>query len=225
MRRSILLFAIAVFLTLHPKHTNAQNPESRSQTEPTSHQARDPLVAPIAGTTRYIPPHLYFMSSTRCSDGHSGSSTAAPWCSAHHNVACGDVILAKPGLYKSAAFNNITNGGSGGFGKVSSCPSTTGGIDGAGGQYFGQVLCAGAHLGDCSVADNSSFAAIRVDNNNWAIQKFKVTTKTTSSNQSIGYLADGTLGNASGGTVSHHICFINDIASDTGMGFGTADGG
>lgn len=176
-----------------------------------------------AGTKTFTPNHLYFMSSSGCSDANNGTSTATPWCSPRHSTVAGDIILAKSGTYSSNIFNSTTGNG---FGVVGgSIPSIINGIDGTGGIYFAVVLCAGASVGDCKVADNTNFAAVLVDQNNWAIQGFQVTTNTTSGTQQVGFLADGRIGNASGSNITHHICFINDITTDVGMGYATADGG
>lgn len=176
----------------------------------------------ITVTTTFTPLHTYYMAASGCSDANNGTSTSTPWCTPNHAVVCGDVILANSGTYNS---NNFNSGSGGGFGTVSTCPSVSGGIDGAGGIYFATVLCAGASVGDCKISDANNVAAVLVDKNNWAIEGFQVTTNTTSGTQQIGFLADGRIGNASGANVTHHMAFINNITNDTGMGFGTADGG
>lgn len=158
-----------------------------------------------------------------CSDSNSGLDTAHSWCSPKHNINAGDVILVKPGTYSSNLFNSSAGNG---FGVVGgSIPSTSGGIDGTGGIHFANLVCAGSSVGDCKISDNLNFAAMRIDQNNWAVQGFQITTNTTSGTQRIGFLADGTIGNPSGSNITHHMTFINNITTDTGCGFGTADGG
>jgi hypothetical protein len=84
------------------------------------------ITVTIGTEPEFVPLHKYYMAPSGCSDSNNGTSPATPWCTPNHNVVCGDVIIAAPGTYSSGQFG-------GNWGSVSNCPSTTGGIDGAGG--------------------------------------------------------------------------------------------
>lgn len=124
-----------------------------------------------------------------------GSSGNCAWLTANHAVNCGDVIIAAAGSYTT---NFQTNK----WGAVSNCPSTTGGIDGAGGVYFAAVVCAGPLITSCPIAPVSG-EATRVDASNWAVEGFTAT--------STGTCFSST--SESSSVVIHHVAFINDIAS------------
>jgi hypothetical protein len=111
----------------------------------------------------FTPLHIYYISPT--GNGHrSGTSLDGAWATAHHNVNCGDVIIALAGSYtKSFGINN--------WGAVSNCPSTSGGIDGTGGVYFAIVQCAGPYITSCPINGGGAEAA-RTDASNWAMERF-----------------------------------------------------
>src|SRR5215475_503771 len=91
----------------------------------------------------FTPLHLYYLSSTG-SDSNNGLSPSSPWLTAHHNLQCGDVVIAAAGTYT----NNFSSQS---FGTVANCPSTSAGIDGTGGINFATILCAGPDLEACKV--------------------------------------------------------------------------
>jgi hypothetical protein len=130
----------------------------------------------------------------------NGTINPCAWLTMNHAVNCGDVLLAATGAY---------NSGLGTSGAVSNCPSTAGGIDGAGGIYFAIVLCAG-QLNTCTSNTTGSFANITTSN--WAVEGF---VHTPSSGTPTSFLANGVVGSP-----IHHSAFINDIATGTGFGFG-----
>ncbi len=148
-----------------------------------------PVLASAANPS-FTPLHTYYMSPTR-NDINAGTSPGAPWATPNHNIACGDVIVAASGAY---------TGGSD-FGQPTGCPSTSGGIDGAGGIYMAVLLCGGASVGDCTLT-----GAMDVATNYWAIEGWSTTNP-----GGFCYLMDAT---ASGTTRTHHVAFINDIAHD-----------
>ena len=155
--------------------------------------------------------HTYYISPTG-SDSNNGTSSSTPWATPNHPVNCGDIIIAEAGTYSAGQF------GEGNWGTVSNCPSTSGGIDGAGGIYFATILCAGPDLMSCKA--NSNDYAFWVTKSNWAIESFWATSPIQNE---ICFLGDN--GNT-GGTALHHIAFINDIASTCGdAGFATSGGG
>src|SRR5882672_8818319 len=117
----------------------------------------------------FTPLHLYFIDDATGNDSNTGLSTSQAWKTPNHPVVCGDVILVKPGNYPS--WSNF--GASTGPGPVSGCPSSTGGIDGAGGIHYATLVCAG-DVGSCSFVGSSPVGAnnfaIAVNNSNWSIQ-------------------------------------------------------
>ena len=138
-------------------------------------------------------------------DANSGTS-ASPWATPNHNVVCGDVIIAAPGAYKEFGY----------FGTVSSCPSTSGGVDGTGGVYFATVLCGGAYVGDCSITATGG-VAFGIAKSNWAVEGWQASIP-----KGRAFFADA---GASDTTIIHHVAFINDIAYNSDDGFTTGDAG
>ena len=146
--------------------------------------------------------HTYYMSPAG-SDNNNGLTPTTPWATPNHAVVCGDVIIASAGSYSGMGY----------FGKVSNCPSTTGGIDGTGGIYFATVLCGGPDLASCN--SNGGFQVWSASN--WAVEGFNSTAPT-----GYCYLAAAT---ASSTNQASFIAFINDIAQTCDDGFTTGDGG
>ena len=161
------------------------------------------------------------------SDANSGLSPSAAWATPNHAVNCGDVIVAPAGTY-NGAFNR--------WGVVSNCPSTSGGIDGAGGINFAVLLCGGSDLGSNGCLINCATAAcsagvvgsggrsgtsscMDVNSNDWAIEGW---TCNGNGYSHRAFQADGCLTTS---TVVHHIAFINDIAYNAGQGYDTDDCG
>ena len=163
----------------------------------------------VSGSVPFTALHTYYMSPTG-SDSNNGTSPSTPWATPYHSVVCGDVIIAAAGSYSDLQS----------WGKVSNCPSTSGGIDGTGGIYFATVLCGGSYVGACYITTKTSTSgnpdAFDVHADNWAVEGWYANT----SQHGNGFHADG-----SGGLV-HHIAFINDIsANNNTVGFGSDDGG
>ena len=167
----------------------------------------------------FTPLHTYYMAASSCSDSNNGTSPSTPWCTPNHAVVCGDAIIAAAGTY---------NGEFATWGTVSTCLSTTGGIDGAGGIYAAVLLCGGSNLGsggcliNCATAvcnqghvgsggGASSSAAMNVNQIYWSIQSWTVNGNGASHR---GFQVDGCLTKS---TVVHHVSFINDIAYNTGQ--------
>jgi len=145
--------------------------------------------------------HTYYLSPTG-SDANSGLDPAHAWATPHHNVVCGDVIIAAAGTYSTTYGHFGTND----WGTVSNCPSTSGGIDGKGGVYFAVLLCAGPNMSSCQVNGNN-YEAFRVDQSNWAVEGF---TGTQSARGGGGcFIATSEVA----GATRHHIAFINNIAN------------
>ena len=152
---------------------------------------------------------VHYMSPTG-SDSNNGTSPSTPWLTPNHALHCGDVIIAAAGTY--------TTQFSSGYGTVSNCPSTTGGIDGTGGVYFATVLCAGPNLGSCPVngsGTNVAFDLGSASADHWAFEGFY----TTGAANSRCYMIDA----PDATTVIHHNAFINDIAYNCLVGFGIND--
>ena len=152
--------------------------------------------------------HTYFMSPTG-SDSNNGLTAATAWKTPNHALVCGDVIIAAAGSY-AAQSNN--------FGAVSSCPSTSGGIDGTGGVYFATLLCGGTYVGACSIVgtqDRDTGAGIELNANNWAIEGWAVSEGYNCSTSSgFGFMVD-TLSSA-----RKYDAFINDISYHNASGIG-----
>ena len=85
-----------------------------------------------SGSVAFTALNIRYMSPTG-SDSANGLTPGTAWASPNHPMNCGDVIIAAPGAYRTSGIGN--------FGTVSSCPSTSGGIDGTGGIYFAVLLC------------------------------------------------------------------------------------
>lgn len=160
--------------------------------------------------TTFTPLHTYFISTTG-SDSNNCLSTTTACASVNasglSSIKCGDVILVAAGTYSGNQFN--ANGGTV-FPTVGTCPSTTGGIDGAGGVYFAVILCAGSDLMSCKI--NNSDYGVWVQKSNWAFEGFWATTPIQSQVCFLGnnnqFVGDG--------TVRHHVAFINNICSTAG---------
>ena len=169
---------------------------------------------PNSSSRSFTPLHTYFMAATGCNDTNPGTSAGAPWCTPNHSMVCGDVIVAAAGNY-SSIFNSGFN-----WGTVSNCPSTTGGIDGAGGIYFATLLCGGADLEACPIVQSVGGTALAVmDTNNWAMEGFKINGGTSTGLRSFECRAT-----ASGTTIVHHIAIINNVSFNSRAGFDTNDG-
>jgi hypothetical protein len=155
--------------------------------------------------------HIYYIAPTG-NDHNNGTSLATAWATPKHNILCGDVIIVGAGNYTKNQFG-ITN-----WGIPSSCPSTSGGIDGTGGIYFAVVLCGGSDLMSCKVAPTGTAEAFRIDQSNWAVEGFWATSSPAGNGC---YLAVGNVDTVT----NHHVAFVNDIASTCGLaGFATSGG-
>jgi hypothetical protein len=190
----------------------------------------------ISVTTTFSMPGsdvIHFMAADGCdhntgtaiSGGDNGTCAGSagqtgPWATPNHALNCGDVIVAAAGNYTNA--KNTLNT----WGTVSTCPSTTGGIDGNGGIYAAVLLCGGSDLTACVVnCDSGSPCAgpgfgppvgFDVEKNNWAVEGWVVNGNSNASN--LAFQASGC-----GSSVTHHVYFINNIAYNTGQGWQPAD--
>jgi hypothetical protein len=161
----------------------------------------------VSGSVPFVALHTYYMSPTG-SDSNNGTSAASAWATPNHALNCGDVIVAAAGSYAPKTT----------WGAVSNCPSTSGGIDGAGGVYFATLLCGGA-VGACSIVGTvTGTAGMEVNANNWAVEGWAVSEGyTCSGGPGYGFMVNTSVS----GAVKHHVAFINDIAYHNGSGFGT----
>ena len=100
-----------------------------------------------------------------------GTSGNCAWLTPNGNAAlkCGDVIIAAPGNYDSNGYA-VTR-------QPTSCPSTTGGIDGTGGIYFTTLLCGGSDLGSngCKISMSTGATGFNMTANYWAVEGWNVT--------------------------------------------------
>lgn len=172
------------------------------------------ITVTIGGTVPFTPLHQYYLAATGCSDGNTGTSPGSPWCTPNHAVVCGDVIIAAAGTYSTGQFN-------GNWGNVTNCPSTTGGIDGAGGIYFAVLLCGGTDLVACTVTGSSPVLGFNSGQHNWAVEGFLVPNVPASRAFEI-----RTVNGACNATfTSHHIASINNVVYNSGGAFEINDCG
>lgn len=145
--------------------------------------------------------HTYYISPTG-SDSNSGTSSGSPWLTPNHAVVCGDVIIAATGAYSSGNFDSFSAGTTK-WGAVSGCPSTSGGIDGTGGVYVANVVCATAFA--CTINSTTTFA-VDISASNWAMTGWSATNTANSDGDCFVArpISTATIG---------YIAFINDIAS------------
>lgn len=162
----------------------------------------------------FTPLHIYYMSPTG-SDSNIGTSPSLPWATPNHAVDCGDVIIAVPGDYTA------WNSGIAVTSQPSSCPSTSGGIDGTGGVYFATVLCAG-DLGSCyvngTVTGSDYTDIVAVSASNWAFEGWQFSSNSIGSSGMRGFEAY-----ACGSATYHHIAFVNDIVTHANEAYGGED--
>src|SRR5579862_9774073 len=137
------------------------------------------------GRTYYLAP------SANCgSDGRSVLSPQSPWLSPHHQLNCGDVIVAKAGLYSNANFYT------GRWGKVN-CPS---------GDNVAWLMC---ETFDACRINATANQGMWVDQSYWGVQGWEITTSASN--------LYGTCFIARPNWVApaeiHHIIFANDVAN------------
>jgi hypothetical protein len=210
------------FSTMIPPSSQAQP----FQPSPAPSTTSSPPSGASAAYRPFTPLHTYYMAASGCNDANSGTNPGSPWCSPNHPVVCGDVIVAAPGTY-NVEFSD--------WGTVSSCPSTSGGIDGTGGIYFAILLCGGSDLNSCLIncatrATGACFAGhvgsggasaknsvMNVNKSNWAIEGW-TGTGTGASNR--GFQVDACLTQT---TIIHHIAFVNDIVYNSAQAYGMDD--
>jgi hypothetical protein len=158
-----------------------------------------------SGSTSFVALHTYYMSPTG-NDGNSGTDAAHPWATPKHSVKCGDVIIAAKGNYSEIGYGK--------WGAVSNCPSTSGGIDGAGGIYFAILLCGDASVGNCQVNHPTNYnPGIDPDQNNWAVEGWMVDEGYKAGASGYGFSPD------TGAAQRHHLAFINNISQHNAFGF------
>lgn len=169
--------------------------------------------ATISAQVVFTALHTYFISPTGNDSTGTGTS-GNPWLTPNHTgFVCGDVVINLSGTISGSGYQN--------FGTVSapSCPSTTGGIDGAGGISYVMLVCGNssgtADLTSCPVPFTGGGWAMDVKTNHWLLSGFQV-----SGNSGQGaFVADG-----AAATVSY-IAFVNNVAFNVGIGFGGLDNG
>lgn len=176
-----------------------------------------PFTITVGSDHVFTPLHQYYMAPAGNGGSDSNAGTfASPWLTADHaGLVCGDVIIARSGAYPAFTISNNPTG----------CPSSSAGIDGTGGIYVVAVVCAGSSVGDCTISGNTGVTgscastrsgSIFIAANNWAITGFQNTTGTANA------YAFGT-GSVNTGQLTHHVAFINNISTASGVGFGAAD--
>lgn len=199
-----------------------------------------PLPASPSSRTLFTLPTghtLKFMSITG-NDANPGTK-AQPWKTPNHAMSCGDVLVSLNGDYSS--LNGLET-----FGATSNCPSTSGGIDGTGptstsgggtgGVNYAIMVCGGSGstfsdmgangcIMNCATACSqgggprgSVNTGIDVKQNNWAVEGWQVGVAASGGGQTLGYLVDPSLTPAA---IAHHVAFINDIATNLAVGYGT----
>ena len=164
-----------------------------------------------SGSVPFVALHTYYMSPTG-SDSNNGLTATTAWASPNHALNCGDVIIASAGSYADLQS----------WGKISNCPSTSGGIDGTGGVYFATLLCGGSYVGACDITTKTNTTgntvAMEVTASNWAIEGWYVNTG------DHGRAFEAYACSYDSG-MKHHIAFINDISANNLQGADTNDCG
>ncbi len=150
---------------------------------------------PGGGNVTFVPTALYFLANSGGADGNAGTSTGAAWATPNHAVNCGDEIVVQPGTYSGKFSQN--------FGTVSNCPSTTGGVGGAGGVYAATLVCA---VPFACVSDG-----IWVNKSNWSVQGFTVSD--VSSNAAVAMRATPT----GVGTTLAYVLFTNNACTGASL--------
>jgi hypothetical protein len=166
-------------------------------------------------TNTFTPLTLYFVDPVSGSDGANGLSVANAWKTPNHAVHCGDVLLVKPGSYRTGQLSFT-------FGAVSNCPSMTGGIDGQGGIYFAILLCAGA-LTTCNVTAGGGVGnpAIGLGGSSyWAVEGFTIPNVT--GHRGIEMRIVGSCAQLFS---IHHLAAINNVIYNSDQAIGVNDGG
>jgi len=184
------------------------------------------LAIPVtsASTSTFTALHTYYMSPTG-SDSANGLTPATAWATPNHAVVCGDVIIAAAGAYGTSTLTNS-------FGAVANCPSSTGGIDGAGGIYFATLLCGGTYVGACNInnpcsTSNNPGQGAEMNQNNWAIEGWAISSSYATNCSGFPFTVNTShqFGEQTTTSVLHHIAWINDIAYDAAAGFTTLSWG
>lgn len=169
-----------------------------------------------SGNVAFTALHTYFISPAGATPAPSDSNAgtlAAPWATPNHNtLVCGDVIIVAAGSYTSQFGTNH-------WGAVSTCPSTTGGIDGLGGVNFAVVLCAGPNMSSCAV-NGGTQEAFRVDKSNWAVEGFTATQNVTGQGACYSIVSE-TASNIDFNAFINNIASTCDLAGFDSYGFGS----
>ena len=152
---------------------------------------------------------VHYISPTG-DDQANGLTPGAAWKTPNHPMKCGSVIIAAPGAYSGGWQDSE-------WGTVdpASCPSTTGGIDGAGGVQFAVLLC-GGNVGTCTQNGNA-FEAFRIATSHWSVQGWLGTQNASAQG--------GCFNGENDVTKQNYVAFINDIAAGCDLdGFGASGG-
>jgi serralysin len=141
--------------------------------------------AQATGRTYYLAP-----AANGGSDTNSGLSAEAPWLSPHHQLNCGDVILARAGTYSNSAFYT------GKWGKVT-CPS---------GNNVAWLTC--EIFAACRINATTN-QGMWVDQSYWGVEGWEITTS-ASDLYGTCFIAQPNWVNP---VEIHHIIFANDVAN------------
>ena len=143
------------------------------------------VTVPTLGQTYYLAP-----SADGGSDGNSGLSSRSPWLSPHHQLNCGDMIVAKSGFYANANFYT------GRWGRVN-CP---------GGNNVAWLSC--ETFDGCKINATAN-QGMWIDQSYWGVQGWEITASASD--------LYGTCFIAQPNWVApaeiHHIIFANDVAN------------
>jgi hypothetical protein len=143
------------------------------------------VTAPATGRTYYLAP-----SSDGGNDKNSGVSPRSPWLSPHHELNCGDLIVAKGGSYSNGNFYT------GKWGRVN-CPA---------GNNVAWLIC---ETFDACRINASANQGMWVDQSYWGVQGWEITT-TASDLYGTCFIAQP---NWIAPVEIHHIIFANDVAN------------
>ena len=175
---------------------------------------------PATGDTPFTQLSTHYMrtggSDANCNgtvnvDDSVGVRPNCAWSTSVHNLNCGDAVIVAPSLsYTSTHFP-------GGFGTQSNCPSTTGGIDGAGGINHAIFICGGSDLEACLITLSGDFTDSDPGESNLAFEGFKVNAN------GHRFLAPKNCQHT--GSPSHHWASINNVVYNAAQAAGMNDCG
>lgn len=144
------------------------------------------------GTATYTNPGSFFISPTG-SDSNPGTS-ASPWLTPNHSLACGNTVTASAGSYSNANFG----------------PGEWGAVTCAAENNVAWLKCATFDACKIDVPPGSSNPGMYVDQPFWGVQGWEVTVSSTPANNGECFLAQPSSAHP---VTVHHVIFANNVAN------------